>query len=607
MRKLIISSISLIIILTIIFLNLPKTQYLEDACDLICRQELIDRDIIASSKNSKYSLKKPRIIINPYEISELTSLIIFTTQESSEYEVFVNDTYLYTTSNTKNHTIPIYTLKPNFDNKIMLKNNEEEYFYTINPPFDKSITSKIHVKKSTKTSDYYFTSSSSSGLLYSAFDYLGNLIWHLNLNSQGSLTRLENGNFLVGVPEYTQNKNTVTSTGLYEINYLGKIIKRIDSKYHYHHETLTLNSNHILVAGDSQNNILPLSIVYKMNLNNAEISDFYDFSGIFIKNGANILELKQKYPYGMGINSIDYNKKNNELLISSRNMNMLIAIDYNNKNIKWVLGDKKDTPDFLKKYLLKVPPKFVYPKGQHQAKYYDSNTIAYYNNNYKDNFSNSILDSKNTSTATVFKINRQNLTLEVIKNYQNPEQKFSYALGGFDYQKSSRLVNYSYLYTDEAIQNKVNIFDFQHNTYSHIIEYDKQDKIVFDTTIKDRLYRVTKTSFPLITNYIPVKYQYFNNETSKHNLTSKSLKSSITNNEFLKIYQNHLTVNLAPEMINNLKIYFIGNENYTFTYNGTDIYYQLVPGEYRIYYTLNNKFYNIESKLLIERSNTYER
>ena len=82
--------------------------------DLIERQAQTD-DLIRERVYQKIiPLNNPKVIVNPYEISPLTALVIFNTEDDISYDIYVNNNFLYTTTKTKEHLIPIYLLQANY-------------------------------------------------------------------------------------------------------------------------------------------------------------------------------------------------------------------------------------------------------------------------------------------------------------------------------------------------------------------------------------------------------------------------------------------------------------------------------------------------------------
>ena len=195
--------ITIILGIIIFFVNKNKTlEITYPLDDLIERQAQTD-DLIRASLSENYTLNNPKVIVNPYEISPLTALVIFNTEDDISYDIYVNDRLIYTIPQTKEHLIPICMLNANYTNRVHLVGSDgSSKNLEITTELSEEVTTKLDVLKTdSDPRKLYFTSSSTSALLYAAFDSTGELVWQLNIASQGSIEPLQDGTFLVGVEE----------------------------------------------------------------------------------------------------------------------------------------------------------------------------------------------------------------------------------------------------------------------------------------------------------------------------------------------------------------------------------------------------------------------
>ncbi len=185
-RKIIVIIVIVItIILGIIIFFVDKNKTLEITYpldDLIERQAQTD-DLIRASLSENYTLNNPKVIVNPYEISPLTALVIFNTEDDISYDIYVNNNFLYTTTKTKEHLIPIYLLQANYKNIVRLVGSDDSSKnLEITTELSEEVTTKLDVSKTdSDPRKLYFTSSSTSALLYAAFNSTGELVWQLNM------------------------------------------------------------------------------------------------------------------------------------------------------------------------------------------------------------------------------------------------------------------------------------------------------------------------------------------------------------------------------------------------------------------------------------------
>lgn len=592
---LIITSIMILIIVGIIFFKFNNTRasiYTSRLDDLISRQEEMDSKIEKYINSSAYTIEKPKIIINPYEISPLTALIIFKTKEETAIEVYVNDNLLVKTEKEINHAIPIYYLRENFDNIVKIIANKEDYTYTLKTnklDFD----TKTEITENKDANYKYLVSSSTSGLSYSMIDSNGNIIWHLNLYSQGMLEELPNGNFIISTEEFVTENDISNITGIYEMDYLGKIIKRIDTKYLYHHDFEVLDDNTLLVAGSNNPNHA-MSIVYRLSLETGEIIDYIDFYEIFKDIDPEFDKINEKLIYGFGLNSVDYNENTNDLLVSMRCLNLVMSINYNTKEINWIYANPENLSESFYPYLLDSNEGYLY--GMHDAKWIDDNTISIYNNNYNINDeSDNVVSNKKRAEALILSINDNLVT--AIKRLTK-ENKNSYAFGSYSIANNKHLVNYSYLFKDEAINSNTSIFDYRGNTYTNLVLYDDYSNKLFDMIIEDRIYQAKIFEIPIYkASYVPVKYTYLNNNDDNLIVDEEVLNKAKNYDNILDIYKNYIGVNISNDAYNELFIIFKGDKTYTIKYNKTKTYYNIDKGVYDVYIKMDGSFYNLNTKI----------
>ena len=77
-----------------------------------------------------YSLESPKVILNPYENSPLTALILFETDQEVAPEVTIVgkddlSTYHHTFSSAKEHYLPIYGLYADYENTVRITCNDQ--------------------------------------------------------------------------------------------------------------------------------------------------------------------------------------------------------------------------------------------------------------------------------------------------------------------------------------------------------------------------------------------------------------------------------------------------------------------------------------------------
>ena len=242
----------------IIYYFCEKSQPVSYVQDIIKYQNKIDESELSITN---YTIDNPKIIIDPYGISPLTALIIFETKDLTTPSVeIIGKTADTTIKNTfkpsKVHYLPIYGLYPDYENKVKVKLNGVEKEFTLKTeclPDDFTVPSNIEVDKSVidGNNDFYFVTPASKGYT-SAYDINGDVRWYLNDNFIWNIERLNNGNImlstnrLVNPPYYT--------TGLVEMNLLGKVYYEYSLEGGYHHDYYEMPDGNLLVESDNFGN-----------------------------------------------------------------------------------------------------------------------------------------------------------------------------------------------------------------------------------------------------------------------------------------------------------------------------------------------------------------
>ena len=208
-----------------IYYRIERVQEVSIKEDILVTQENIENELLKDI--DKYTIENPKVIVDPYNISPLTGLIIFQTKDLTAPTITVpgeddSTTITHTFTPNKNHILPVYGLYPDKDNEVILTINNKDY--TIHMKTDalpEDFVQPTNVNnKNMSDQELYFVTPSSKGYT-AAYDINGDVRWYLTENFIWDIQRLDNGNLLlssnrlINPPYYT--------TGLVEMNLLGKI------------------------------------------------------------------------------------------------------------------------------------------------------------------------------------------------------------------------------------------------------------------------------------------------------------------------------------------------------------------------------------------------
>ena len=186
-------------------------------------------------------MDSPDVVVNPYGISPLTALVLFQTDDSEAVTVTVagkdaNTTYTNTFEAATDHELPIYGLYPDTDNQVTLTSGSKTVTLSIHTdslPDDFILPESVTAEEACKDGSLYFYTPASTGYTC-AYDTNGDVRWYLSDRALWDISRLDNGHLLMSTERLISTP--YYSTGLYEMDLLGKIYKEYSLPGCYHHD-----------------------------------------------------------------------------------------------------------------------------------------------------------------------------------------------------------------------------------------------------------------------------------------------------------------------------------------------------------------------------------
>lgn len=357
-KLLIISSFFLILVSfsTIGYKVVSANTKIEEVDDIITYQEAKEKYMT----HYNYTLDNPNIIINPYETSPLTALIIFETKNEEEVEITIkgkdNDsTYTNKFIKTKEHYIPVFGLYPDYNNEVIIKCGKETRVYKIKTnklPDDLELS-----KKENKSNKLYFIKTDK--YIY-AIDNNNEIRWYLKTNNQNKISILENGNLLISTNELIDEEHP---KGLLEIDLLGKIYHEYDIPDGYYgsyaetKETLLVLSKNIIEINKQSG-----EIIRNINIDEKYDSISYEHNNIVLKSNTNSLEITYETEESRKHESTT-NTTEKDLLLPLYNINnykITKGLKFNNNKTSKVSKDNiwlinyKNTDSNYKRHNIKI-------------------------------------------------------------------------------------------------------------------------------------------------------------------------------------------------------------------------------------------------------------
>lgn len=462
--------------------------------------------------DTNYSFENPKIVVNPYNISPLTALVIFETKDLTSATVIIHGKDDHTTfENTfkpaKVHYLPIYGLYAGENTVTLIVNGVKKDIKITTDELPEDITkAKVNlINHNFIDNDLYFFSPSSKGYTV-AYDVNGDIRWYLNDNFVWDIARLNNGhlllssNRLLNYPYYT--------TGLMEMDLLGKVYTEYVIPGGYHHDYYEMPDGNLLIASNDFDGQTVEDYIIEMDRSTGEIVKRWDLKDILPQDsGTNVNATDYDWFHN---NSVWYDNKTNSITLSGRHQDAVINIDYNTGELKWILGSSDGWSDEYKKYFFTPLNNLEWQWGQHAAMILPNGNIFLFDNgnNRSKTEENSVDANNNYSRGVIYSVNTNDMTATQVWQYGKNRGASFYSpyISDVDY-----LGNNHYLISSGGNASKdgnyLNVpasLDAADKLTSTTVEI-LNDEEIFEIELNTNTYRAEKMSLYSNDDYVPGK------------------------------------------------------------------------------------------------------
>lgn len=505
----IIISIIVLIILGSIFYsynNLKGKSKIDLTASLVTKQNEIENTI----KTNGYTIDNPKVLLDPYDASPLTALILFETEEEVSPKITIEGKDKLTTietefaKNTK-HYLPIYGLYADYNNKVDIsytlsdgkKITKQVEIQTDKLPDDFVLPTSVKKDSSKLTNDLYFFTPSSKGYTC-AYDVNGDVRWYLSNNAVWDNTRLKNGHMMVSTERLVNSPYYMT--GLYEIDLLGHIYNEYSLKGGYHHDYFELPNGNLLVASDDFNNESGTveDYIVELDRTTGNIIKTWDLKDILnMEDGKS--ENWSSYDWFHN-NSVWYDEATNSITLSGRHQDAVINIDYTSGKLNWIIGDPTNwSSEYQKYFFTPVGKDFEWQWSQHAAMITPEGYVFIFDNgNNKSKDSSKYVDATNSySRGVMYKIDTDKMTIEQVYEYGKERGSSFYSpyISDVDYLSKNHYLIHSggIVYVDGKNSNQPAGFSSNTTLKSDTVEI-LNNKVIFEIVLPTNNYRVEKLS-----------------------------------------------------------------------------------------------------------------
>lgn len=449
-----------------------------------------------------YTIDFPNVILNPYEISPLTALIMFETSDYVSPTITVvgksnKTTYTHTFKEGKVHYLEVIGLYPDYNNEVIISYGDVRktlYIQTDKLPDDFVLPTSVYQNEDMLDDDIYFYTPSSKGYTC-AYDINGDVRWYLTKKFIWEVNRLKNGNLLLSTDRLVNGPYYMT--GLYEINMLGKIYFEYNIEGGYHHDYFELPNGNLLVLSNDFDNGTVEDYIVEIDLKDGSIVKKFDLKDI-LPTDEGKSENWINYDWFHN-NSVWYDEKTDSITLSGRHIDAVVNISYSTGKLNWIIGDSTSFSSEYQKYFFKpVGDNFEWQWSQHSAIITPEGYVFLFDNgNNKSKIKENYVDATHSySRGVMYKINTDDMTIEQVFEYGKERGSEFY---------SPYISNVIYLEKDHYIVHSggiVKVNGVQYNYPAGLSDGDvslksdtvelKDGEVVFELVLPTNNYRVRK-------------------------------------------------------------------------------------------------------------------
>ncbi len=505
-KKIVIIIIVIILILVtlclLVFNNMStNSKEVKVVSGLIEKESKLEDDFPTKLKD----IDNADVIVNPYEISPLTALIIFKTDEAVSPKVTIEgddelSTYEYTFDEGTEHYLPIYGLYPDRDNTVVIEYGDVSKEFTITTealPDDFILPTSVDANKDELSNDLYFFTPSSGGYTC-AYDVNGDVRWYLTINSVWEVNRLDNGHMMLSTERLVNSPYYMT--GLYEMDMLGKIYKEYSLPGGYHHDYYEMPNGNLLVASDdfTSGDGTVEDYIVELDRETGEVVKTFDLKDVLnIEDGKSENWIEYDWFHN---NSVWYDEETNSITLSGRHQDAVINIDYDSGDLNWIIGDSTNWSEEYQKYFFTpVGDDFEWQWSQHAAMITPEGYVFIFDNgNNKSKKEDEYVPAEDSySRGVMYKIDTEEMTIEQVFEYgkERGSEFYSPYISDVDYLESEHYIIHSggIVYVDGKNSNQPAGISGADRLVSDTVEY-KDGEVIFEIVLPTNNYRVEKMS-----------------------------------------------------------------------------------------------------------------
>ena len=554
----------------------------EDSQVAVCRQ--IDAKLSSELDSGQYTFDQPMIVQNPYQNAPLTALVLFQTEEKVSVKAVVkgvteNLDFAGQTDPGTKHRVPVLGLYAGRTNQVQLELFDEagnkkgdKVIEITTDPLPEKMENMVDIYESGGDTALPLILVTGQETYHSfAFDQEGEVRWYLSdISGSYGIFPISGGRFMFQdrdtmVPTYEKPH----TTKMYEMDYLGRVYKVYYLEHGWHHEVIEKEpGGNLLILSSSIDGHVE-DVVLEMDRETGKTVKELDMRELFGDTYVDRIDWAH-------LNTIDYNAKEDTILLSPRNLHSVIKVDWKTNELIWILAN----PEFWEG--TEFESKVLQPEGeviwhyQQHASYQipdtddDPNTmqLMLYDNHWDKTRDVDFFDGYTKSYVTQYTIDEKNRTVKQDHLYGGVKSKITsnfvlkqdanrvFSMGGYldpEIDGHNGMI-YEFTYDTEEVVNQYALANTFYRAYAFEPDY---------SALEQKMDQKEKWNFGTLKG--------LKKGTSKLAKPQKTLKDSLD----MKIIDRILYLKGKDHEIT--RIYLKGKENsyemdFTDTLPGEDLY-----------------------------------
>ena len=406
-------------------MNTNTTVKYEYEDSLVARQTAAEEAMLAEFEAGAYTPEAPLIKINPYFISPLSAVILFKTEKKTAVTITVKGKeqagdITHTFAPATSHVLPVLGLYPDYENQVEVRlyNGRTVTHVIRTEPLTGNYPKLISMETTASyMEDNMIFLSPSMSELATAFDYKGDIRWHLNVPTVFDIARLRNGNILISTERLVRMPYYLS--GLYEMSLTGKVVREYSIPGGYHHDKIEMEDGNLLVLSEDLERDTVEDTAVLLDRETGEILRTWDFKD-FLTPGESKSGSWSAEDW-FHCNAIWYDKNTNSITLSGRHIDAIVNIDYDTGALNWILGDPEGWPEKRMKYFFRPvgDGEFDWQYEQHACLITpDGDVMCFDNGHWRARDPKKYrLNKDNFSRGVRFRINTEDMTIQQIWQY----------------------------------------------------------------------------------------------------------------------------------------------------------------------------------------------